>query len=94
MHCAASWPGQLEALGVSDQAIVESFVQRRQQQSAGVAPEDHVKAPADLIDDDVTKSERNERPPTSPQSDTSAKKPAEPILAKNRSKAQANTPRA
>jgi hypothetical protein len=52
----------LEALGVSDQAIVESFVQRRQQQSAGAAPEDHVKAPADLIDDDVTKSEPNERP--------------------------------
>jgi hypothetical protein len=46
----------LEALGISDQAIVESFVQRRQQQSARAAPEDHVKAPADLIDDDVTKS--------------------------------------
>jgi hypothetical protein len=69
-----------EALAVSDQAIVESYVQRRQQQSAGASPEDHVKAPPDLIDDDVTKSEPSEKPPTSSQPDTSAKKPAEPVL--------------
>jgi hypothetical protein len=69
-----------EALGINQQAIVESYVQRRQQQSAEASPEDHVKAPPDLIDDDVTKSEPSEKPPTSSQPDTSAKKPAEPVL--------------
>ena len=69
-----------EALGINEEAIVESYVQRRQQQSAGATPEDHVKAPPDLIDDDVTKSEPNEQPPTSSRPDTSAKKPAEPVL--------------
>jgi len=69
-----------EALGINEEAIVESYVQRRQQQSAGAPPEDHVKAPPDLIDDDVTKPEPNEQLPTSPQPDTSAKKPAEPVL--------------
>jgi hypothetical protein len=69
-----------EALGLNEEAIVESYVQRRQQQSAEASPEDHVKAPPDLIDDDVTKSEPNEKPPTASQPDTSAKKPAEPVL--------------
>jgi hypothetical protein len=69
-----------EALGLNEEAIVESYVQRRQQQSAEASPEDHVKAPPDLIDDDVTKSEPSEKPPTSSQPDTSAKKPAEPVL--------------
>src|SRR5216684_323290 len=69
-----------EALGINEEAIVESYVQRRQQRSAGAAPEDHVKAPPDLIDDDVAKSEPNDQPPTSSQPDTSAKKPAEPVL--------------
>jgi len=67
-----------EALGINEEAIVESYVQRRQQQSAGAAPEDHVKAPPDLIDDDVAKSEPNEMPPASPQPDTPAKSPVEP----------------
>ena len=71
-----------EALGVSDQAIVESYVQRRQEQSVGAAPEDHVKAPPDLLDDDATKSEPSETS-RSPQSETSAKKPAEPVLDEN-----------
>jgi hypothetical protein len=69
-----------EALGINEEAIVESYVQRRQQQSAADAPEDHVKAPPDLIDDDVTKPEPTEKLPTSAQPDTSAKKPAEPVL--------------
>jgi hypothetical protein len=69
-----------EALGIDDEAIVKSYVQRLQQRSAGAAPEDHVKAPPDLIDDDVTKSEPNEQPATSPKPDKSAKKPAEPVL--------------
>ena len=70
-----------EAMGLNDQAIVDAAFQRRQQQpSPEPAPDDHVKAPPDLIDDDVTKSAPNEKPRTSPQPDTSAKKPAEPIL--------------
>jgi hypothetical protein len=54
-------------------------VQRRQQ-SSGPVPEVHIKAPPDLIDDDVTKPDPNENLATSPQPDTSAKKPAEPVL--------------
>jgi Family of unknown function (DUF5681) len=69
-----------EALGITDQAIVEDYVRRRQQLSAEPAPDDHVKAPPDLIDDDVTKSEPNEMPTDSPQPDTPAKKLAEPVL--------------
>ena len=65
-----------EALGINEEAIVESYVQRRQQRSAETAPEDHVKAPPDLIDDDVTESEPNASPPP----DKPAKKPAEPVL--------------
>jgi Family of unknown function (DUF5681) len=62
-----------EALGINEEAIVEFYVRRRLQQSAEASPEDHVKAPPDLIDDDVTKPEPNEQPATSPQPDTSAK---------------------
>jgi hypothetical protein len=69
-----------EALGIDDEAIVKSYVQRLQQQSAGEAPEDHVKAPPDLIDDDVTKSEPNATRTASPQPGTPAKKPIEPVL--------------
>jgi hypothetical protein len=69
--------------GINEEAIVEDYVRRRQQQSAWAAPEDHVKAPPDLIDDDVTKSEPNETSTTSPQPETSAKKPAEPVLDEN-----------
>jgi DNA methylase len=42
-----------EALGVTHQAILDSFVQR-QQQTDPPAPEIRVKAPPDLIDDDIT----------------------------------------
>jgi hypothetical protein len=59
---------------------VDGYVQRRQQQSAEASPEDHVKAPPDLIDDDVTKSEPNATTTASPQPDTPAKKLAEPVL--------------
>ena len=67
-----------EALGINEEAIVEAYVQRRQQRSAGASPDDHVKAPPDLIDDDVTKSEPNATPAASPQPDTPATKPVEP----------------
>jgi hypothetical protein len=69
-----------EALGIDDEAIVKSYVQRLQQPSAGEAPEDHVKAPPDLVDDDVAKPEPNEMPAASPPSKPAAKKPAEPVL--------------
>jgi Family of unknown function (DUF5681) len=69
-----------EALGINEEAIVEFYVRRRLQQSAEASPEDHVKAPPDLIDDDVTKPDSNENPATSPQPDMSAKKPPEPVL--------------
>lgn len=70
-----------EALGIDQQAIVDAAVQRRlQQPSLERVPEDHVKAPPDLIDDDATtKPEPNETPPTSPQPHT-PKKPPEPVL--------------
>jgi hypothetical protein len=68
-----------EALGINHQAIVDAaFLRRQQQTSAGAAPEDHVKAPPDLIDDDVTKSQPNKVPAASPQPDIPAKKPVEP----------------
>ena len=63
-----------EALGIDDQAIVDDYVRRRQQSSAGAAPDEHVKAPPDLVDDDVAKPEPNEKPAAKPQSDTSAMK--------------------
>jgi hypothetical protein len=69
-----------EALGINEEAIVEFYVRRRLQQSAEASPEDHVKAPPDLIDDDVTKPDSNENPAALPQPDTSAKKPPEPVL--------------
>jgi hypothetical protein len=69
-----------EALRVNDQAIVEAFLRSRQQPPAEPSPEDHVKAPPDLIDDDVTKSVPNATPSASPQPDAPAKKLAEPVL--------------
>lgn len=67
-----------EALGVTAEAIVEDYVRRRQQLSAEASPNDHVKAPPDLIDDDVTKPEPSPQPTASPQSDTPARKPVAP----------------
>jgi hypothetical protein len=69
-----------EALGIDDQAIVDAFLRRRQQSSAGAAPDEHVKAPPDLVDDDVAKPESKEAPAASPQSNTPAKMPLEPGL--------------
>src|SRR6267378_4057073 len=67
-----------EALGINEQAIVDAFLRRQQQPSLEAAPDTHVKAPADLVDDDVTKPQPNEVPAASPQPDTPAKKPVEP----------------
>jgi hypothetical protein len=68
-----------DTLGGNDQAIVEAFLKRQQKSSPEAAPNDHVKAPPDLIDDDVTKPDPNEDPAASPQPDPS-KKTAEPVL--------------
>ena len=47
-----------EALGTNDQAIVDAFLQR--QRPSAPAPADiHVKAPPDLLDDDIPKAEPN-----------------------------------
>jgi hypothetical protein len=62
-----------EALGIDDQAILDAYVRSRQP-SAEAGPEDHVKAPPDLVDDDVVKPEPNEKPAAKPQSDTPAVK--------------------
>jgi hypothetical protein len=67
-----------EALGINEQAIVDAFLQREKLPSAEAAPEDHVKAPPDLIDDDVTKSEPNDAPAASPKQGPPAKKPPAP----------------
>jgi hypothetical protein len=63
-----------EALGLNDQAIVDAFLRRQQQASLEPAPDDHVKAPPDLVDDDVAMSQ----PGASPQSDMPATQPVEP----------------
>jgi hypothetical protein len=73
-----------EALGVTHQAIVDAaFLRRQQQLSPQPTPDDHVKAPPDLVDDDVTKPEPNATPDASPQPGTPAKKPVEPVLDEN-----------
>jgi hypothetical protein len=70
-----------EALGINEQAIVDAFLRRQHQQqpTAAAAPAEHVKAPPDLIDDDVAKSEPNATPSVSPQRTKSAKMPVEPV---------------
>jgi hypothetical protein len=62
-----------EALGINDQAVVDAFLQRQQQPSGGATSDEHVKAPPDLIDDDVTNSKLDQPPSASPESDTPAK---------------------
>jgi len=55
----------VEALGINEQAIVDAFVRRQGQQTPAPAePETRVKAPPDLMDDDVTppKSDQPDKP--------------------------------
>jgi hypothetical protein len=66
-----------EVLGVTEQAIVDAAFRRRAQQIAPEGPpDDHVKAPPDLLDDDVLKPESGETPHAQPE----AKTPPEPML--------------
>ena len=72
-----------EALGITSQAELDDYVRRRYAElSAEVAPEDHVKAPPDLIDDDVTKPASGEIPAASPQP-AKQKGADEPVLDEN-----------
>jgi hypothetical protein len=73
-----------EALGITSQAALDDYVRRRYAElSAEAALQEHVKAPPDLIDDDVTGPASDETPGTSPQPATPTKKAAEPILDEN-----------
>jgi hypothetical protein len=70
-----------EALGTSDQAIVDAFLQR-QRPSAAAPADTHVKAPPDLLDDDTAKAE----PGTATavlQPNKPAKATLEPLLDEN-----------
>jgi hypothetical protein len=69
-----------EALGIDHQAIVDAFLRSHQHPPAEPSPEDHVKAPPDLLDDDVAKPEPNEMPAAAAPSKAAAKKPLEPEL--------------
>jgi hypothetical protein len=69
-----------DALGGDNQAIVDAFLKRQQKQSQELAPNDHVKAPPDLIDDDVTKSQPDETLATRAEADTPTKNSVEPVL--------------
>jgi Family of unknown function (DUF5681) len=70
-----------EALGVANQAALDDYVRRRYAELSGqAAPQEHVKAPPDLIDDDVTEPEPDETLAHTPQPGTSAKKLDDPVL--------------
>jgi hypothetical protein len=70
-----------EALGGDDQAIVDAAFRRIAQQAAPeTSADDHVKAPPDLLDDDLTPSDSTEGPDSGPQPE--AKQPPEPALNK------------
>ena len=55
-----------EALGNDAQAIADAYVRRHLPASAEPSPEVHVKAPADLLDDDVPRSSLNRAQHTHP----------------------------
>jgi hypothetical protein len=70
-----------EVLGVNEKAIVDAAFHRRAQQAAPeVSPDDHVKAPPDLLDDDVAPSASTERPDSASQPE--AKHTPDPALNK------------
>jgi hypothetical protein len=68
-----------EALGITHQAILDDFLRKHALPSTPTpTPEVRVKAPPDLVDDDVVKSPPNTTP--SPQPSTPAKKPVAPPM--------------
>lgn len=72
-----------EALGSSDQAIVDAFLRRQQQPSSAAPADTHVKAPPDLLDDDAARAENGTTPAPSPEPEKPAKKAPEPVLDEN-----------
>lgn len=70
-----------EALGIDEQAIVDAAFRRRAQQAGPAkSSDDHVKAPPDLLDDDVAPSDLTESPDRASQPAT--KHPSEPAIHK------------
>jgi Family of unknown function (DUF5681) len=67
-----------EALGIDQQAIIAAFLQRHLPTATERPPEVHVKAPPDLVDDDVPKEDASEEAPAPPLKPT--KIPVEPLL--------------
>jgi hypothetical protein len=74
-----------EALGIDQQAIVDAHLRRHLPTSTEASPEAHVKAPPDLVDDDVPKADPIEQaatqspaPPKRP-----VKMPVEPVFDEN-----------
>ena len=68
-----------EALGIDNQAIVDAFVRRQAPSSAPTEPEVRVKAPPDLVDDDVVTRKPDEPGAAPPKPAPLPKKP-EPEL--------------
>ena len=68
-----------EALGIDDQAIVDAFVCRQAPSSAPTEPEIRVKAPPDLVDDDVVTRKPDEPGAAPPKPAPLAKKPEPPL---------------
>jgi Family of unknown function (DUF5681) len=67
-----------EALGIDAQATVDAFLQRHLPTATERPPEVHVKAPPDLVDDDVPNADPSEEAPAPPPKPT--KIPVEPVL--------------
>ena len=72
-----------EALGPDARAIARAYVQRQLPTSAEMPPEVRVKAPPDLVDDDVAKVEPIEQPAGPPPRTKPATMPIEPVYDEN-----------
>lgn len=52
-----------DVTGIAEQAIVDAFLQRQRRSAAEVATDTHVKAPPDLLDDDVVETASKAKDP-------------------------------
>lgn len=71
-----------EALGIDAQAIVDAYLRRHLSTTTEASPEVHVKAPADLLDDDVPEIEP-EQSATHTPSPPPRTMPVEPVFDEN-----------
>lgn len=71
-----------EALGIDQQAIVDAYLRRHLSTTTEASPEVHVKAPADLLDDDVPEIEP-EQSATQAPSPRPRTMPVEPVYDEN-----------